>query len=122
VIIAVSRNAPPSRVKELEGAGAKVLHCGAARVSMSELVRRLYRMGICTVLLEGGGTLNWSMLKSGLVDEVRVTIAPALVGGEEAVTLVEGAGIGNMDNAIRLSLESMSQNDGEVTLTYKVKK
>ena len=120
VIIAVSRSAPGSRVKRLEHAGANVLSCGARKVNLKVLLRRLYRMGIRRILLEGGGGLNWSMLKSQLVDEIRVTVAPLIVGGEEAVTLVEGIGMKRMDDAIRLSLMSVAQNGGEVTLTYRV--
>jgi 2,5-diamino-6-(ribosylamino)-4(3H)-pyrimidinone 5'-phosphate reductase len=121
VIVGVSAAAPTSRVRALEKAGAKVLRCGAKRVDLGALAARLYGMGIKTVLLEGGGRLNWSMLRAGLVDEIRVTIGPILVGGERAVTLVEGPGIKKIDDAVKLSLVGTSMDRDEVTLRYKVR-
>jgi 2,5-diamino-6-(ribosylamino)-4(3H)-pyrimidinone 5'-phosphate reductase len=124
VVIGVSAAAPSSRVEALEKAGAKVVRCGERkkRVDLGALAASLYSMGIRTVLLEGGGRLNWSMLRDGLVDEIRVTIGPMLVGGERAVTLVEGEGIKSMDEAVKLSLIGTSRKKDEVTLRYKVKK
>ena len=66
--------------------------------------------------------MNWSMLESKLVDEIRVTIAPMIVGGKEAITLAEGAGVDDIHGSIGLSLIKLSRNGREVKLRYKVKK
>ncbi len=47
---------------------------------------------IDSILLEGGGTLNWSALESGIVQKVQTYIAPKLFGGESAKTPIEGKG------------------------------
>jgi 2,5-diamino-6-(ribosylamino)-4(3H)-pyrimidinone 5'-phosphate reductase len=119
-IIAVSRRATESRVKKLELAGAKVICCGTDHVNLKTLLRKLQGLGIRSILLEGGGGLNWYMLANDLVDELRITIAPFLVGGERAKTLVEGIGVGKMGEAIKLSLRSMMRNGNELVLAYKV--
>ena len=47
-------------------------------------MRILGRQGIDSILLEGGGTLNWAALQSGIVQKVQAYIAPKLFGGETA--------------------------------------
>jgi len=119
-IIAVSNKAPKRRVKKLQMAGAKIVHCGTNHVNLKALMSRLLRMGIRTVLLEGGGGLNWHMLTNNLVDELRITIAPLLIGGEGAKTLVEGTGVEKMSQAIKLTLKSTTRIENELVLSYKV--
>ena len=55
-------------------------------------MRKLGAEGIDSVLLEGGGTLAWSALESGIVNKVQAYIAPKLFGGAESKTPVEGRG------------------------------
>lgn len=61
-------------------------------VDLQALMVRLGEEHIDSVLLEGGGTLNWSALESGIVQKVMVYLAPKLFGGQSAKTPVEGTG------------------------------
>lgn len=119
-IVAISRRAPRSRVAKLQHAGAEIITCGLDRVNLRALLAILYRMRVRRILLEGGGELNWSMLFSGLVDELRITIAPFVVGGIRAISLVEGAGVRSMSDAIKLSLKSTRRIGEELMLIYRV--
>ncbi len=120
-IIAVSQSAPRARVEKLRLKGARVIRCGTEHVDLEKLLQTLRTIGIRRVLLEGGGNLNWSMLVGKLVDEIQVTVAPFVVGGKKATTLVEGFGVGRIGHAIRLSLVKMNRNGNEVVLRYKVR-
>ena len=62
---------------------------------------RLGSAGIDSVLLEGGGTLNWTALASGIVQRVQAYIAPKLFGGD-ARSPVEGQGVALPDQAVAL--------------------
>ncbi len=53
---------------------------------------RLARLGIGTLLLEGGGETNFSFLDRGLVDEIYLTLCPVIVGGSASPTPVDGPG------------------------------
>ena len=64
--------------------------CG--HVDMVQLMERLGQEQIDSILLEGGGTLNWAALRSGIVQKVQAYVAPKLLGGKEAKTPVEGEG------------------------------
>ena len=78
-------------------------------------------MGIHTVLVVGGGELNWSLVRQGLASELIVTIAPIVVGGRTATTLVEGEGYRQIRKAAKLNLTNLtSQRNGEVVLYYRL--
>ena len=81
----------------------------------------LAELGIHRVLVEGGGSLNFELLRLGLVDEVTVYLAPLIFGGATAPTLADGAGLVR-DLALSLSrVEVETWEDGGLVLRYKVK-
>ena len=71
-------------------------------VDLQQLMERLGREQIDSILLEGGGTLNWAALECGIVQQVQAYIAPKLFGGRDAKTPVEGVGVPAPDDAFRL--------------------
>jgi 2,5-diamino-6-(ribosylamino)-4(3H)-pyrimidinone 5'-phosphate reductase len=120
-IIAVTTSAPQRRVKLLQKAGVRILVCGTGNlVSLSVLMRRLRNLGIRRLLLEGGGILNWGMLSEKLVDQVSVAVSPRILGGERAITLVEGEGVSKIEDAIRLRLLRVERYGDELILDYRV--
>ena len=122
ILIAVTRKAPPEKVKRLKEAGGKIITCGSGKqVNLGLLLTKLVYMGIKKVLLEGGGTLNWSMISENLVDEIRVAVAPTIVGGVNAVTLVEGKGYNKVQNGFRLQLIKVEKAGEDIVLTFKKK-
>ena len=54
------------------------------------------------MLIEGGGNVIASVLKTGLVDKILLFVAPKIIGGREAKTFVEGDGISEMNQALHL--------------------
>lgn len=92
-----------ARAAAYEAAGCQVwtLPLREGRVDLSALMDRLGRAEIDSLLLEGGGTVNWSMLEAGLVQRVQAYVAPKLFGGS-AKTPVEGRGVELPDQAVRL--------------------
>lgn len=120
-VVAVTSRAPRKRIDPLQRRGVKVLVCGNGRLVLLEsLLRRLREMGLRKILLEGGGILNWSMLSKGLVDEVSVAITPRILGGENAISLVEGKGVARTEDAIKLSLLSVAKFGPDLVVRYKV--
>ncbi|MCX2818489.1 MAG: 2,5-diamino-6-(ribosylamino)-4(3H)-pyrimidinone 5'-phosphate reductase [Methanobacteriota archaeon] len=62
------------------------------RVDLHALLDELSRRGVEHLMVEGGGETIASFLSAGVVDEVRVYVAPVFVGGRESPTLVDGEG------------------------------
>ena len=78
-------------------------------------------MGYKKILVEGGGELNWSCLSSGLVTKLILTISPKIIGGKNAITLVEGTGYPKISAGINLKLVRVIRNrNGEIVLHYKL--
>lgn len=84
-----------SKIKQFEIRGCKILVVSKAgdHLDLNELMRKLGAVGIDSILLEGGGTLNFSALKSGIVNKLQVYLAPKIFGGATAKTPVEGLGV-----------------------------
>lgn len=119
-IIAVSERISKKNAARLGKLPAEVVVCGKKEVNTQVLLSELYRKGIRSLLVEGGGTVNWCFLKHGLVDEVVVTVAPYLVGGKTAVSLVQGEGFPQIAGSTRLKLKKVSRLGDEVVLEYTV--
>ena len=118
-IIAATENADPQKIKELSKK-ASLLRCGRERVNLKSLMNKLASRGIKTIMLEGGSTLNYSMLENGLVDEVRVCIAPIIAGGVHSKTLVDGEGVDQMIDSVKLELIKSYSLGPDLILEYKV--
>jgi 2,5-diamino-6-(ribosylamino)-4(3H)-pyrimidinone 5'-phosphate reductase len=119
-IVVVSNAAKGKKIKRLFLTGAEIIVHRGKSVDLRMLLEELYSRGIRRLLLEGGSNLNWNMLKSGLVDEIRIAVAPKLVGGELAKTLVGGAGFSRVKNGIDLKLSGVSRSGNELLLIYRV--
>ena len=122
-IVAVTEQAPAERVEALRSAGVEIIVAGSSNhVDMQSLMEQLGAMKISSVLVEGGGSVNFSLLQAGLVDRVYAFIAPKLVGGRDALTPVEGEGFQELDRAVELENIQVRQLGSDVLLTGIVKR
>lgn len=84
-----------SKIGRYQAYGCEILTLPkeGGHVSLPRLMEELGKMGIDSILLEGGANLNWSALQSGIVNEIHTFLAPKIFGGSGAKTPVEGAGV-----------------------------
>jgi diaminohydroxyphosphoribosylaminopyrimidine deaminase/5-amino-6-(5-phosphoribosylamino)uracil reductase len=103
-LIIVGKDAPQKKVNALIKQGAEIIKvkARAGKIFLPELLRKLGRMHITSVLVEGGGTVNASFIEQHLVDKAIFAIAPKIFGGKEAKTCVEGEGVADPAQAIFL--------------------
>ena len=120
-IIAVSETAPADRVEKLKKK-ARIITAGRDRVDLVALMSRLKELGIGTLMVEGGATLNWSLISQGLVDEVFTYIGALFLGGNDAPTLVDGTGFADNTDATGLELASLEQMDNGVLIRWRIAK
>jgi len=118
-IIAVSNSAPAEKIKSLEEK-ARVIKTGNLEVGLIELAAILKEMGINTLMVEGGATLNWGMLSAGLVDEVYTFVGNLIIGGKTAPTFTDGEGFTEAE-LLGLELLSAEKIEDGVLLKWKVK-
>ena len=117
-IIAVSKKVPKKNLQKLEKFPVQVIVCGNYTVNIKKLLGILKKKGIKNILVEGGGTINWTFVKENLVDEAMITITPYLVGGIDSTTLVDGDGFSTIAKSIRLKLKNVTKMENEVVLHY----
>ncbi|OWT32902.1 diaminohydroxyphosphoribosylaminopyrimidine reductase [Methanobrevibacter sp. 87.7] len=119
-IIAVANDYKENKkIKELSKY-ADIFPSGEKQVNLVELMDYLYKKGIKTLMLEGGSTLNFSMIKEGLINEIRLCIAPMVVGGKDAKTLFDGEGFDYMKDSVKLELKNSYNTGKDLILEYKV--
>lgn len=110
----------PQKVQRLSELGAEVVCCPdeQGRVDLKRLMKYLGSQGIDSILLEGGGILNDSALRAGIVQKLMVFVAPKLFGGESSKTPVSGVGIELPSEAPILQLQEVRRIDGDLLLEY----
>ena len=99
---------------------ADIFFSGDDKVDLKALLNYLGDKNIKTLMLEGGSTLNFSMIKEGLIDEIRIAIAPMVVGGVDAKSLFGGEGFDEMSDAVKLQLLDNYTLGKDLILIYKV--
>jgi 5-amino-6-(5-phosphoribosylamino)uracil reductase len=115
-ILVTCAAADPGRRTALEAAGVTVLVCGDDDVDLPTAVNRLAALGYGQVLCEGGPHLLHAALTADVVDELDLSIAPALVGGE---TRLLPAGLADLR---RLELRQLLEEDGVLFARYDVRR
>lgn len=120
-VILVSRSAPSGRVDELRASGAAIITAGEHRVDLAAALEQLYDMGVRRLMVEGGGTLNWSLIDQRLVDEIYVYIGNLILGGHLSPTLADGTGFPDCESACLLELVSLEPVDEGFVVQWRIK-
>ena len=121
VAYADSENTEAKR-KRLHEMGVETICCPDEnnQVDLKKLMKYLGEEGIDSILLEGGGTLNDSALRAGIVQEVQAFIAPKLFGGMNSKTPVEGIGVRFPSEAVKLKCDDICQVGEDIRITCQV--
>lgn len=88
-----------------------------AGIDLKKLMKELGAMKIDSILLEGGGTLNESALRAGIVNEVKAFVAPKIFGGS-AKSPVDGMGVNVPDEAHKMKLKDIEKMGDDILLSY----
>ena len=92
----------------------------AEKVDLHSALAILKEIGIDRLMVEGGSTLNFELIRLGLVDEITAYVAPMIFGGESAPTMAAGSGL-KRNEAIPLKLvKTETWEDGSVLLKYQL--
>jgi diaminohydroxyphosphoribosylaminopyrimidine deaminase/5-amino-6-(5-phosphoribosylamino)uracil reductase len=98
----------------LEEKGVFFIEHEPERVDLGVLMDQLYGMGITSVLVEGGASLNSSCLEAGIVDKVMFFIAPKIIGGKDSFPAVGGKAFRSLDHAFMLKRTSFRHYDNDI--------
>lgn len=113
-------NCPKSLALQKAGCQVVSLPHQHGKVDLQALTNYLGEKNIDSVLLEGGGTLNESALKQGIVNKALVFIAPKLIGGQASKTPVEGLGVSEISQAYPLKRKRIRHFGEDILLEMEV--
>jgi 5-amino-6-(5-phosphoribosylamino)uracil reductase len=119
-IIVTTDNAPDEKVKALEEK-VEVIRCGKEQVDLIKMMDVLYNRGIKTLMVEGGSTLNWNLIRLGLVDEIRLIHMPFIIGGEDTPTFVGGEGFKSLDEIVKAKLRAHFLRGSHLITEWEIK-
>jgi len=122
-IVATTLNSNQKKKQELIALGVKVIEVSEKnnKVDLKELVKRLGEEGIDSILIEGGGTLNFSALEEKIVDKVNFYIAPKILGGEKSKSCIAGMGFSELEEAPNIEDISYRTIGGDLVIQGYVK-
>jgi 2,5-diamino-6-(ribosylamino)-4(3H)-pyrimidinone 5'-phosphate reductase len=108
--------------RSFEGKHIEVVGCTVDRQGLLEIpciLDLLSQRGIRTLLVEGGGTVIWSFLKSGMIDDLYVYIGPCIIGGKNTPTMAGGEGADSEGEVIPLTIVEISRLGTGILIHYQ---
>jgi 2,5-diamino-6-(ribosylamino)-4(3H)-pyrimidinone 5'-phosphate reductase len=120
VVIFTTSRTSISQLEALRTHGVEVFVHDEPHVDLTKMVLTLKKIGVDHLMVEGGGTMNFELMRLGLVDELMMYVAPMIFGGATAPTLADGLGL-TRNNAIALKLQNVAPyENGGILLHYKL--
>jgi 2,5-diamino-6-(ribosylamino)-4(3H)-pyrimidinone 5'-phosphate reductase len=120
VVIFTTNQTSKDQLAKLKTNGVEVFVYDEPRVNLTLMMQTLKKIGVDHLMVEGGGTMNFELMRLGLVDELMIYVAPMIFGGANAPTLADGLGLTRSD-AIALKLQNIeTHEDGGILLHYKL--
>lgn len=96
------------------------------KIDFTDLFSRLKNNGVERVTVQSGGTLNAELIRSDLIDELNVVMAPIIIGGKDTSTLVDGQSPSTVDEIAMIQdfdlLKVEQLKESFLHLMYKRKK
>lgn len=102
-----------------EALGVEILSVSKTdgKLDLAVMLEKLYALGITDVLIEGGGEVNASFLRAGLIDKFFVYIAPKVLGGRQSITPFTGENVETIDAATLLEFGDVDKFGHDLRIT-----
>jgi 2,5-diamino-6-(ribosylamino)-4(3H)-pyrimidinone 5'-phosphate reductase len=120
IVIFTTQGTSKKQLDFLRARGVELFVDEKQRVDLPKALHTLKEIGINRLMVEGGGTLNFELLRLGLVDELTAYVAPLVFGGESAPTLAAGPGLVRKAAILLKLVDAEAWEDGGVLLKYKI--
>lgn len=117
-LIVTGRFVPEDKRRSLEKPGVRFLALDddAGNLDLRSLVKELGKMGVASLLIEGGSRVNGSALRAGIVDKVYMFYAPKICGGDDGAPVCSGPGVAVMEQSISIKDVTVHRFDDDVMI------
>jgi diaminohydroxyphosphoribosylaminopyrimidine deaminase/5-amino-6-(5-phosphoribosylamino)uracil reductase len=118
-LVFCSNSSDAKKRKQLEALGLELisLEMDSELIPLEKVLVILSEMGLCSLLVEGGGEINAYLLQHQLIDKVHWFIAPKIIGGREAPSPIGGQGIELMKDALEINSIEIQKFSEDFLLT-----
>ena len=116
-------NPKNEKIRELQEFGVKFIYQNnTSEIDLNDLMINLGKLGIDSVLVEGGSATHGKLLTSKVAHKVYAFIAPKLIGGSDALSPIGGKGVELMKDAVLLADQEVTRFGEDVLITGYIKK
>jgi len=91
------------------------------KLDLRQLMVKLGKMSITSLLIEGGGTVASNVLSEGIVNKILYFMAPKLLGGSDGIAVFEGKGVKKLADAVVLRNMSVKLLDTDILVQGYIK-
>lgn len=118
-VIVTSFDADAKKAEALEKQGIIIIRVKQTEqgLDIESTLKALYQVGITHLLVEGGGAVNASFLRSGFIDQYIVYIAPKVLGGKNSITPFSGEDVDSIDLAQTLQFDEVVRIGEDIRIT-----
>src|SRR5699024_5896 len=119
-ILFVSSSVPQEKIAQFEKMPlVEVVQLDTETILVSDVLDKLGERDIMSLFVEGGATINDSFLRSGLINQFILYLAPKLIGGRKAPTSISGEGIHSLADALQLEISTVEKIADDVKIVAK---
>ncbi|MBW6410644.1 dihydrofolate reductase family protein [Clostridium weizhouense] len=120
IIVTTENGKNDEKLNFIKSIGKEYLIFGENKVDFKELFKYLENeLNINSIMLEGGGYLNWSLFNENLVDEIVLMQLPVVIGGYNNVSLVDGEGFKDLDSLKKFKFLEFKPNKNYNLLRFE---
>lgn len=117
VIVATKKDIEESKIQKFPK-NVEFVKCSLKNnhIDLNELLTKLFKMSITSIMVEAGSTLNSSFIKEGLADKLIQFLAPKIIGDKDAINFVENFNVKDINDSIKLKTSTTKTFDGDIMI------
>lgn len=114
VIVVLQENASDAYISHLRKAGVSYIFAGKDSLDLPLAARKMKELfGIQSMLLSGGGVVDWSFLQAGLIDEISLVVPPVIDGGVRLPSAFDDSPLAVCHTPVALHLTDVQRLEGD---------
>ena len=122
IIATADSDANRRKAKRFLNIGVEIMFCKKDKkhIDLEDLIKRLGKEKITSLLIEGGGEINASALAKGIVDKIYLFLSPILIGGNRAKGFTGSEGVKSISSAYKMGIIKIKRTGPDILIIGKM--